>query len=458
MDLKKYTERILFCLLPLFSLPSMAAGNAYVKFNDRIEMDFEYQTASGELAQNPEYLVRIVDKNREGIDLILNQDRQGGNELLIVSSKILSKKLLKTGGTSSRWHLCFDLTADRLTVNVEDTAYIETGLGLQANTYLYIRMNDERMSRLKTFPDWRPHPVDKSSKALYWIIIIIVMDLGWFLWIFYHKRTGASTGDKEAYVIKETWPAGGEQQQSAIFLFGEFRILNKAGDDISKKFTPLLKELMLITLLYSCKNAQGVSTATWRDIFWLNKSIQTANNNKAVNIGKLKTLLNEVGNYEIVSNSAYLKIVLGNDIFCDYVICRNLLNGQTLSKQQIVQIIDLTKRGALLTDCNYTWMDTFKAEIADAMLDALLGFSKMIDRRQENRLIIHLADAVFRLDPLNEEALSLKCSALIDAGKHSLAKTDYRRFCKEYKELFSTPYPYTFPEVLASAVKSSSHI
>ncbi|KAA6310389.1 hypothetical protein EZS27_038300, partial [termite gut metagenome] len=287
---------------------------------------------------------------------------------------------------------------------------------------------------------------------------IVVLDLLVFAYIFNKKRIHK----KQALLNTENIPekeltykiecnelySGKKTDKSVIFLFGEFQVINKSGNDISKKFTPLLKELFLILLFHSQKENKAISNAALRDMLWLDKDVQSANNNRAVNIGKLKTILNDVGDYEITNNTLQLRIDLGRNISCDYYEFCDLLKEKTINKQQVIQLINIASRGSLLTECGYEWLDVFKANVSDALIDTLLGFGRMIDLSKESRLIIQLSDMIFLFDPLNEEALNLKCRALIHSGKHSSAKATYTRFTKEYESLFSTPYKFSFSEVI----------
>ncbi|MCK7531345.1 MAG: hypothetical protein MZV63_10075 [Marinilabiliales bacterium] len=63
------------------------------------------------------------------------------------------------------------------------------------------------------------------------------------------------------------------------------------GTDITRKFTPLLKELFLLILFNSIKNDMGISNEKIIEILWHGFSESSANNNKAVNIAKLRAIL-----------------------------------------------------------------------------------------------------------------------------------------------------------------------
>ncbi|GHT69277.1 hypothetical protein AGMMS50239_35780 [Bacteroidia bacterium] len=53
---------------------------------------------------------------------------------------------------------------------------------------------------------------------------------------------------------------------------------------------------------------------------------------------------------------------------------------------------------------------------------------------------LKIADSLLKIDSINEEALRIKCKALIKMGKKSLAKTTFDNFSREYKSLLGEPY------------------
>ena len=81
-----------------------------------------------------------------------------------------------------------------------------------------------------------------------------------------------------------------KKSANSILFFGGFQVINKHGDDITKKFTPLLKELFLLIFLYSIKD-KGISVPRLTELLWFSMDAKTAKNNRAVNIAKLKTSL-----------------------------------------------------------------------------------------------------------------------------------------------------------------------
>jgi two-component SAPR family response regulator len=234
-------------------------------------------------------------------------------------------------------------------------------------------------------------------------------------------------------------------------LFKHFEVSDKDGNDISSRFTPLLKELFLLLLLYSQKENKGISTGLLKDILWFDKEQQSAYNNRAVNIGKLKGILDSVGKYSIISNPYIIKIEFDDDVYCDYTRIFSLLYNESLNKEQIMELISIVRRGAFLPECNYEWLDPFKAEISDRLIDNLLNLAKFPNIKDDNKLLIQIADTLFNLDSLNENALIIKCTALTNSGKRSIANITYNHFVKNYENSYNKTCPISFLDIINSS-------
>ncbi|HTJ50484.1 MAG TPA: hypothetical protein VL443_13580, partial [Cyclobacteriaceae bacterium] len=240
---------------------------------------------------------------------------------------------------------------------------------------------------------------------------------------------------------------------SSILLFGGFQIFDKNGTDISSKFTMTLKELFALIVLHSVKFEKGVSATAIQECLWPDKDEVSARNNRNVNVKKLRTLLEEVGGISIENNNSYLKLTMDEQIFCDYQVVYKLLSRDKKNtpdeNDKISAIIANVKRGSLLPNLQASWLDSFKSDISNQVIDTLIEYSQKLDSNKDDKLLLEIADAVFMYDSINQEALVIKCSVLNKKGKYSLAKTWYDHFVKEYKNLYAENYPRTFEDVIS---------
>lgn len=238
--------------------------------------------------------------------------------------------------------------------------------------------------------------------------------------------------------------------RNSIFLFGDLQLFTAEGKEITKSFTPLLKELFLVIMLYSVKMGRGVSSEKLNEILWFGKSEKSARNNLSVNIVKLKSLLDQMGHYQLSKDTGYWKIDIDyNAIFVDYHAYLNIVcNKDKLDKQKIIQLTHITQRGNFLSNIEYEWLDAFKSDVSNEIIDSYLQFANSVKITDDPKFIIKIANDIFYFDPVNEEAMVLKCKALSYLGKHSLAKSTYENFNKEYREIYGEDFDKNFHAVV----------
>jgi two-component SAPR family response regulator len=244
-----------------------------------------------------------------------------------------------------------------------------------------------------------------------------------------------------------------ESITSSIFLFGHFEVIDKNGNDITRQFTPLLKEMFLLILLYTFKDGKGISSDQLYEILWGDKAIKDARNNFSVNILKLKSILEKVGESYINKESGKWKFEIVHDSMkIDYVQFINLSNEQhtIFDKGFITELLSFIKKGAFLREVQYSWIDDFKSTVSDFIITTLLTYTTKATLHAEPELILKITNCIFHFDQMNEEALSFKCRSLIILGRHAIAKEIYLNFCKEYKKNYGEEFVKTYNEIIES--------
>ncbi len=235
-----------------------------------------------------------------------------------------------------------------------------------------------------------------------------------------------------------------------FMVFGGFQVINSKSEDITVQFTPLLKELFLLIWLHTFKNNKGISTEKMTEILWYDKSEKSAQNNRAVNLAKLRHLLEQIGSIKLSKKTGYWKAIYNESLIkSDHVDFLNLTSSKSnLTKEKINHLIEITDQGPFLRNVQYPWLDEFKAKVSELTIDTLIHFANQCDIKNEADFIIHLADSIFIFDVTNEDAMILKCKALHFEGKHSYAKATYEKFYKEYKEMYGEEYERSFINIL----------
>src|SRR5690606_10935730 len=101
---------------------------------------------------------------------------------------------------------------------------------------------------------------------------------------------------------------------NAIFLFGEFQLFDREGNEIVQRMPPLLKEFLLLALVHSTRHQAGISSRLLYETLWPDKPTSSARNNKAVNVAKLKNLLESVPSIRLVSEHSMLQVIFDPEI------------------------------------------------------------------------------------------------------------------------------------------------
>ena len=240
-----------------------------------------------------------------------------------------------------------------------------------------------------------------------------------------------------------------DRSRASISLLGCFNVRDKDGNDITSNFTPRLKHLLILLILYTEKNAQGILASKTTEILWPEKEETAARNNRNVNLRKLRVLLESIGDMEVMIENNFLRIKWGTGVFCHYhtlITCTKQFE-QEKSEELLNRILEILLYGPLLPNTILDWLDDFKDDYSSYSIDLLKNLLDIEISRNHQDMIIRLADIMFLHDPLNEEALAAKCSVLVTQGKKGIARNLYDRFCKEYHDSMGETYKVPFADL-----------
>ncbi|MXV17229.1 galactose oxidase [Hufsiella ginkgonis] len=292
------------------------------------------------------------------------------------------------------------------------------------------------------------------------ITVLVLLAAGLFFYYTRRKKSGlqpprlnhkqpadTQISNDHTPVIPEN---GQPHHANIVYLFGDFQIVDKDGTDITRQFTPLVKELFLILLLYNLRWERGISSEKLKEMLWPDKSAESASNNRSVNIAKLKALLDRMGNCHMSNDTGTWRMLIDHSsIYIDYYDYLAIVRDKKgINEEKIAKLAAIGQRGNILANLNYEWLDTFKSETANEVTDTFIHFINTINLQEHPELIIQVASYIFNFDPVNEDAMILKCRALVHLGKHSLAKATFENFRQEYRAIYNEEFNYDFKSVL----------
>lgn len=245
----------------------------------------------------------------------------------------------------------------------------------------------------------------------------------------------------------ETSPAA--DPRSSILLFGQFEVYERDGHELTKLFTPLLKELFLLIAIHTLRSGKGISSEKLYSTLWRDKSNKDAQNNRSVNMVKLKGILDKLGTCGIGKEADKWILHYAQDqIRMDLADFLALTHIPVPDHEEIRQVLTIVHRGAFLADTVYPWLDDIQSEISDKALSVLSAASLRFEGEPE--FLLEIAGGIFLFDPVNEEALRVKCRSLSVLGRHSLAKVAFEKFAKEYYQMYGEEFQHSFHEILTN--------
>lgn len=241
-----------------------------------------------------------------------------------------------------------------------------------------------------------------------------------------------------------------ELKPSSINMLGYFQLIDKDGTNITGNFTATTSQMLVLIILYTVKNGQGISTQELTEILWPDKDTDSARNNRNVYMSKLRLLIKNVGDIELVNQNNYWSVHIGKDVFCDYknVMCLiNEVKKQHDSAIELVnELVSIASRGVLLPNLQEEWIDAFKGDYTNSVIETLTSLLQNKEIKNDQILVLHISDAILKHDSIDEDIAKLKVSTLYNLGKKSQAKQCFDKFAEDYKNFMGVAYKESFDQ------------
>lgn len=233
-----------------------------------------------------------------------------------------------------------------------------------------------------------------------------------------------------------------------IQLFGEFKAVNSEGKNVSGMITPKVKELLLFTIIKNLKNNKLGSPISEIDAtLWEGIPAKKVANNRAVTLNKLRKILLQFNQVEIISGNGYLQLKTGDSFFCDYEEAINLCQIQGgMNRQQLETFYHLVKAGSLLKGIDWPWLDEIRGYIGNQVIDNLLKLAAYYQKEKKYKDVENVAQRILDYDDLSEEAVYLQIWSQQKAGNSHMAKFHFKSFCTRYGKAMNEEFKMSFNE------------
>ncbi len=141
---------------------------------------------------------------------------------------------------------------------------------------------------------------------------------------------------------------------------------------------------------------------------------------------KLKGILDKLGTCGIVKEAdKWIFHYSPDQIRMDLAEFLALIHIHQPAKEDISHLLLVVLKGAFLADTTYPWLDDIQSEMSEKALSVLSA--AIIRFSSDAEFLLEIASGIFLFDPVNEEALKVKCKSLGILGRHSMAKSAFEK-------------------------------
>ncbi len=289
-----------------------------------------------------------------------------------------------------------------------------------------------------------PEPTKWKGWATAILLMVFIAISGGIWWSSHRRSSAIAEADSLA-------PVPPVIDKSAVFLLGGFRVIDRNGSDITKMFSPTVRQLMAFLILESQYGGTGsVSLGKVDDAFWPEMERRNAFNNRRVNLSKLRSLLLLIGGVDLVSDNGLLRLTWQENSFCDYLVLASdisALAAKRKDREYLQEILSLMTLGPLLPEMDYDWLEKYRTDFS-WRLSELLTREREILEQTDLRTRVWMADAVLQQDPLDENAVSLKCRTLSALGQKGLSKNVYDTYAASFRSLFDSEPTLRYNDII----------
>ncbi|MFD2598960.1 hypothetical protein ACFSQ3_08345 [Sphingobacterium corticis] len=233
--------------------------------------------------------------------------------------------------------------------------------------------------------------------------------------------------------------------RNAIFLFGDFTVLDRRGTDISHLFSTRLRQVFCLILLHS--DGAGISSNLLSHLIWPDKEKDKVKTSRNVAINNLRKSLSDLDDIEIVYENGQYKLIMAENCYCDH---QNLIKHLSAQhKLEIDRLALILRRGSFLLGMDDPMFDDAKAKLEQTLISRLQNAIEANEKQHHWENIYSLAKLMMLADPTNEEALFKGLNALTKLNQNEKTQRRfYEQFEKQHMDAFGEAYNRSLDDIL----------
>ncbi|WP_183574876.1 kelch repeat-containing protein [Mucilaginibacter sp. X5P1] len=279
--------------------------------------------------------------------------------------------------------------------------------------------------------------------------LVVILLIGASVWLYTRRRQKplipvADEPESEMLVDEKTE----EQKINSVYLLGEFMVIDKKGRDITYLFSPKIKQLFILILLNSKEN-NGIGSKKISQLLWPDKDIAKTKNIKGVTFNHLRSAMGDIEGVELTFLNDIYFFNTNETFFCDYYQVIDVLKKTGVEKDRLIaDHFELINRGSFLSDMTDVWLDDFKVNYEEQLMNELLPQLQKSYAEENYKVVLEISKLILNTDPFNDTALKyqLKSYRRLKGIDHS--KKIYDQFITEYKKSLGVDYPISLDKIL----------
>lgn len=349
------------------------------------------------------------------------------------------------------------LGSDSLFVGYLNFSQTASFVGMMDNLCVWSRvLSDKEILGLNSqlvdlhIPGW----LERVNYFLVLAVIVVTCLIGYVcLWFTRRKKARETAVTEATPFMYETNVIREPEKRNYIRLFGEFYVLDRNGEDITSLFTPKLKQLFILIMLHSSQGGgSGISSGDLTEKMWGNAPVKSTKSLRSVSILKLRKILERIDKVEIQFNSNRYLLQLSNGVYCDYLVCLDMLKGKRIKTDvDFERFYEIIGNGEIFKGESFGWMDDFKSYICNSSVDVLSRYLATYSQAGDSEKVVQITDRILLNDPSNEDALSYKVRALIAQDNFRSARYAYDKFCTLYREMYGEDFSVPFEQIASKS-------
>lgn len=301
----------------------------------------------------------------------------------------------------------------------------------------------------EVMPLYQPTTSQRTGYFFFLVLLPALLFFTYALWRKITKKKKVPELKQPDQITRPELPTN-IPDSNVIRLFGEFKVIGRNGTDITPLFTPKVKQLFILLLLFSYKTRRGISSDEINQMLWFGHTKKNATNNRGVNLSKLRQVLSLLDGVKVENHMENWSLSIDKkELFCDYSEIHALLKNKSVinNPDVLATFFSMVGRGTLLMDSDEPWMDEFKGFMSSEVIDILIKYIETLPLENNSDMILQICDRIFLGDPFNEEALEIKIKTLLRNNHSNQARYTYQWFCENYEKGFATPYHCSFEQI-----------